>query len=170
MSTDTTHLLQIYCDLDERYLDCLRQAAAGTLTHMHGAMRERVAVMIGPDHRLTEYGEEVLERAENIMLGIAPITFPVEYIFQPAFIASQLRRAGHRWITSAHVKVLCQLRRWPGLSCKYLCGVFGYSTMGDLIEHDLVSGAFRIGWPFTVSEAGKNLVLDYERDQPAREE
>ena len=159
---DNWNELMEYCDLTYARYGALKEAAAGMLKKMNGAQHVSMMEMIGPDFKITEYGRQVLERAEKVKKGeklhqeLEVIAF---YNLNTAQAAYWLRKQqGLDWIASVHIKLVRSLYMHPGQAYGHLVNIYGYKPLAQALKNELVKGELRMGFPFEIGPEGLKLV------------
>lgn len=159
---DNWNELMEYCDLTYQRFYALQEAAAGTLKKMNGAQHVSMMEMIDKDFKITEYGRQVLERAERIHKGEKPGRVLDVTVFEDlntAQAAYWLRRQpGLDWIASIHIKLVRVLCICPGQAYGHLVNAFGYKPLAQALKYELVKGELRMGAPFEVGIEGLKLM------------
>lgn len=157
--------LMEYCDLTWSRYQRLKEAAAGTLNRMNLAMHDCMKEMIDPEMQITDYGRQVLSRAEIVMLGVRP-KGPADGVvlneINTAQAAYWLRKNGADWIVSVHLKMMFSLYKHPEQAQGHLVMTYGHRPLLELLAQEMVDGEDRLGAPFKLSEKGmlwiKNMI------------
>lgn len=154
--------LMEYTDLTWARYGALQEAAAGTLKTMNGAMHQTMAELIGPDLQITEYGRQVLERAQAVLNGQKPAQASTNaWVFDKlntSQAAYWMRKKGMGWIASVHIKLVRSLCTAPGQTYGHLVNTYGYRALQEALEHKLVQGELKMSHPFELGDEGQALV------------
>lgn len=143
MSTNE-RLLMEYCGLTEGQFIDLADACDGVLTAMNGARHQVMSELVGKDLRATQTGQRMYERARNVIDRNFDGSPDIIATFQDTARAARLinkqfpDQVRGKKVTSADVKLLVMVGRQPGLSMRYLTGVFGHATINQMIEYGLM--------------------------------
>ena len=142
--TTNEQLLLEYCGLTHGQFIDLADAWLGVLNSMNGARRQVMNELVGPDLRITQAGQRMYERASNVIDRNFDGSPDIIATFQDTARAARLinkqfsDQVRGKKMTSADVKLLVMVGRQPGLSMRYLTGVFGHTTINQMIEYGLV--------------------------------
>lgn len=157
---ETERLLNWYCDLTAAQYEDLLEISSGRLTKMNGARRQALGEMLDEHLLLTWAGQQALNRAIGLVSGGWTPLVREKRIVNHARVAmlARARYDGGHWIRSVHVKVVDILWHLPGLTYKHLCQIYGYQTMHELLDRQVVTGRAVLGSAFRLAAEGEKLV------------
>ncbi len=114
------------------------------------------------DCALNAHGANVLQLAGEIIAGKVPEVGASPVKQSVSYIALRIRQyTRFRRMKAAHLRIMVDVCKMPGLSYRYLTTVHSYELIDDLIEWGMVEGRPVTGFPFRITVAGK-LFLEKE--------
>lgn len=158
--------LYIYTGLTDAQFEDLARVVEGDvdlLFSIPGARLRAMAEMIidEPGYGLvaTEFGVEVYQRGLAAMRGDMPEAV-ISLDMSGRDAARALRKIGHKWVKSAHAKVLLTLGARPGQAWDVLLQAYGWRTIQEMLERGLIRGETRKGHWFWLEPGGTNMLME----------
>lgn len=162
--------LERLTDLSAAHLTALQQIDHGHALQVNKLLlrqfiQDGLVEAANSGHKLTRHGADVLQRAANLFSGkwVPQPSIPEESINilstkQGYRVARVIEKHLGVCLSGNSMKVLLHLSRSPN-SYRWLCRIFGKESLTPPLEAGLVDGQEKRGSLWTITDAGKDLLL-----------